>query len=297
MHAHEHEWNWDGWKFTSYENDSGTGETGLNYAQFRYHASGQGRFMSADLMSGNILSPQSLNRYAYVANDPVNLVDPLGLVWFGNRFCTNTTGDPSDDVCEEEWIWVDLGEESGGGALGGGGTDPVDQVKEALKRLLKNLDPKCLRFLNSKKISAEDYINDLFKFDGLIAVKDEPGTITETGPAPAQPGTTVIGGTTTRNLSMENAHTGAEGDEGAALTVNALGAFFQNSYKGFALTTDRGKIKGGTTAAQEFIMLHELAHGTQVLQHDKGDQSKVDANDKTLEKECKDTIKSFGKGN
>ena len=44
-------------------------------------------------------------------------------------------------------------------------------------------------------------------------------------------------------------------------------------------------------------MLHEVAHGTDVIQHDKGDQSKVDANDKTLEKECKDTIKSFGKGN
>ena len=102
----------------------------------------------------------------------------------------------------------------------------------------------------------------------------------------------MIGGTTTRTLSINNALTGAEG---AALTVNGLGAFFNNSYQGFALTTDRGKIKGGTIAAQEFIMLHEVAHGTNVIQPDKDDQNKVDANDKALEKECKDTINSFAK--
>src|SRR5258708_17713420 len=69
----------DKWKFTSYENDSATGETGLNYAQFRYHAPGQGRFISADLLAGSLGAPQSLNRYAYSFNDPVNLMDPLGL--------------------------------------------------------------------------------------------------------------------------------------------------------------------------------------------------------------------------
>ena len=66
------------WKFTSYEHDSATGETGLDYANFRYSATGQGRFMSADLLAGRIASPQSLNRYSY-PTDPVNLVDPLGL--------------------------------------------------------------------------------------------------------------------------------------------------------------------------------------------------------------------------
>jgi RHS repeat-associated protein len=69
----------DKWKFTSYERDSGTGETGLDYANFRYYSSAQGRFMSADLMSGSIGSPQSLNRYSYTGNDPINGVDPLGL--------------------------------------------------------------------------------------------------------------------------------------------------------------------------------------------------------------------------
>ena len=70
----------DPMKFTTYARDNGTGETGLDYAMFRHYNSGQGRFMSADLMSGNIRSPQSLNKYSYTGNDPINGVDPLGLV-------------------------------------------------------------------------------------------------------------------------------------------------------------------------------------------------------------------------
>ncbi len=34
---------------------------------------------SPDPLAGRLPSPQSLNRYAYVLNDPVNLIDPLGL--------------------------------------------------------------------------------------------------------------------------------------------------------------------------------------------------------------------------
>jgi RHS repeat-associated protein len=65
------------WKFTTYENDS---ESGLNYADARFHSPAQGRFMSVDPLSGSLDAPQSLNRYAYVTDDPVNLADPSGLV-------------------------------------------------------------------------------------------------------------------------------------------------------------------------------------------------------------------------
>ncbi len=64
------------YKFTGKERDT---ETGLDYAIFRYYNSRLGRFMSPDLLAGGVDDPQSLNRYAYVLNDPVNLVDPLGL--------------------------------------------------------------------------------------------------------------------------------------------------------------------------------------------------------------------------
>lgn len=46
---------------------------------FRYYGPRLGRFMSPDPLAGSVGDPQSLNRYAYVLNDPVNMVDPLGL--------------------------------------------------------------------------------------------------------------------------------------------------------------------------------------------------------------------------
>jgi RHS repeat-associated protein len=64
------------WKFNSYERDS---ESSLDYATFRYDASRLGRFMTPDPIGGPAGDPQSLNRYAYVGNDPLNVVDPLGL--------------------------------------------------------------------------------------------------------------------------------------------------------------------------------------------------------------------------
>src|SRR5260221_7059892 len=62
-----------------YENDA---ETGLNFAQARYQSSVQGRFTSVDPLgaSAAITDPQSLNRYSYVQNDPMNLIDPSGMV-------------------------------------------------------------------------------------------------------------------------------------------------------------------------------------------------------------------------
>ncbi len=42
-----------------------------------------GRFSSPDPLAGSVADPQTLNRYAYTLNDPVNFADPLGLnPWF-----------------------------------------------------------------------------------------------------------------------------------------------------------------------------------------------------------------------
>jgi RHS repeat-associated protein len=65
-------------KFTGYERDSATG---LDYAQARMYNSSRGRFMTPDpigLKGANHKIPQSLNRYSYVQNDPVNATDPTG---------------------------------------------------------------------------------------------------------------------------------------------------------------------------------------------------------------------------
>jgi len=49
--------------------------TGLQYLRARYYDAGIGRFTQEDTYRGNILRPESLNRYAYVYNNPVNYVD------------------------------------------------------------------------------------------------------------------------------------------------------------------------------------------------------------------------------
>jgi RHS repeat-associated protein len=64
------------WLFTSYYRDA---ETGNDYAMARSYVNRYGRFSTPDPLSGSIGDPQSLNRYAYVNNDPCNRLDPLGL--------------------------------------------------------------------------------------------------------------------------------------------------------------------------------------------------------------------------
>jgi RHS repeat-associated protein len=84
-------------KFASYTRD---GSTGLDYADQRFFTSQFGRFMSADRFrqAANATSSGSWNKYSYVQNDPVNLMDPSG-----RDFC-DPWEDPEDcypDPCTE----------------------------------------------------------------------------------------------------------------------------------------------------------------------------------------------------
>jgi RHS repeat-associated protein len=69
-------------KFTGHERDGESGESGLDHTWFRQYASKTGRWMTPDpggLAVVDPFNPQSWNRYAYVNNNPLNSVDPLGL--------------------------------------------------------------------------------------------------------------------------------------------------------------------------------------------------------------------------
>jgi len=94
------------YKFAGMEQDS---ETALNHTLFRQQSSSLGRWYSPDPLAGNILDPQSLNRYAYVLNNPLSMIDPLGLqcIEIGNGVvadngipprCTSMTGDQPGQV-------------------------------------------------------------------------------------------------------------------------------------------------------------------------------------------------------
>ncbi len=62
-------------QFTTYLHDS---ESGNDYAPAREFVNRLGRFSSLDPLAGNTANPQSLNRYTYAANDPIDLLDPEG---------------------------------------------------------------------------------------------------------------------------------------------------------------------------------------------------------------------------
>ncbi len=64
------------YKFTGQERDA---ESNLDNFIARFYSSAEGHFMSPDPLSGDIGDPQSLNRYAYVRNNPLTLTDPTGM--------------------------------------------------------------------------------------------------------------------------------------------------------------------------------------------------------------------------
>lgn len=57
-------------------------ETGLYHYRKRTLDPNTGRFNQEDPFPGALVLPQSLNRYPYVGNHPVNFTDPYGLVNF-----------------------------------------------------------------------------------------------------------------------------------------------------------------------------------------------------------------------
>jgi RHS repeat-associated protein len=69
-------------------------ETTLDPTLFRNHHSRLYRWLSPDPLAGSISNPQSLNRYAYVLNNPTNLIDPLGLEWGPPDYINYNPSDP-----------------------------------------------------------------------------------------------------------------------------------------------------------------------------------------------------------
>jgi hypothetical protein len=76
--------------------------------------------------------------------------------------------------------------------------------------------------------------------------------------------------------------------EDASIFVNNNGLFFDRS-----LSVGPRRIAGGTPRAQAFILLHELAHNTNVLRSDLDDRDAGKMNDQEIQDHCNKTIKSF----
>jgi RHS repeat-associated protein len=64
--------------FTGHERDLAQTSSELDYMHARYYSPFLARFVSVDPVGGKVGSSQSWNRYSYVLNNPVKLVDPDG---------------------------------------------------------------------------------------------------------------------------------------------------------------------------------------------------------------------------
>jgi RHS repeat-associated protein len=132
-------------KFTDLEHDS---ESNLEHTWFRQLSSTHGRWLTPDPYMGSmdLTNPQSLNRYAYVQNNPLNMVDPLGLhicllyvkhgdsetgYWWEGIFCGGGggVGAPEQEPGH------------GGGGVGDTGTPPNVNKKKSAGRVAR---PSCI---------------------------------------------------------------------------------------------------------------------------------------------------------
>jgi RHS repeat-associated protein len=111
--------------YTSYERDGDGGDE----AMFRRYESKWSRFVQPDPYDGSyeLADPQSFNRYAYTRSDPVNFVDPNGLLI--NGFCVYISG--SEPAGGGYWVCVDAPRRWGGyRGNRGNGASPNEGPKE-----------------------------------------------------------------------------------------------------------------------------------------------------------------------
>ena len=135
-------------KYTGYERNWATN---LDDANARTYHHNRARFMQPDPMSvaaADATNPQSLNRYAYVNNDPINSIDPTGLncraiTYHREGWVDGGYGGYPTYVDHDETVWLCDGNYGGGGGGGtgdGGGTGGGGNSGQTQQQQKKELD-------------------------------------------------------------------------------------------------------------------------------------------------------------
>jgi RHS repeat-associated protein len=88
--------------FTGHERELGAHSADLDYMHARYYSPRLGRFLSIDPVGGEAGSSQSWNRYTYVLDNPLKLIDPDGREYVGT---------PAARTDEDELLRKEIGDE------------------------------------------------------------------------------------------------------------------------------------------------------------------------------------------
>ena len=227
-------------KFTGYFRDS---ETGLDYADQRYHNPGTGRFLTPDpymaaTNGGNDPSnPGSWNRYAYVAGDPINYYDPAGEYMAipapGTEWTPPAT--PISTTGASMFLSLESGGGEGSGGFAGTKWDKAQTRLSNANVLVQNLDPSgpCQQDLN--KIASAPGGKTLDQIEQQINISNwvDATTSTHLEANLFTPGTSAYdywaaNGTTIQQFFKNSPGTGAE----TALTISgsSLNIYFRPSY-------------------------------------------------------------------
>jgi hypothetical protein len=174
----------------------------------RYYQNRLGRFSSPDPLAGHLPNPQSLNRYAYVQNDPVDSVDPLGL------YCIpgHCPGDPEPDGPEVDILgasqssdnFFDRAAEFGGifrnwffysgvtgrAPLKSRDQERFDENREKLLEQLNQFTEECLALLGKLGVTAASVrqaVASQVPWDGKNSTISNAQAGTFGGPRPTEP--------------------------------------------------------------------------------------------------------------
>ena len=280
-------------KFGTYFRES----SGIDYADQRYYANNQGRFLTPDPSgsSASAANPGSWNRYEYVQGDPVNNYDPEGLLAVkpcggldkncGPQMGVNTTGGGHGGAggvgnSNAKRRRVERPESKGKHGYAGGGQTPDSRVVSRLWDIRENIDSDYLNWLESGIAGGSTEVFDSY-FGVLVG---------------ANATTPLAGAADFRGTKHEklNAVKGPMGS-GYYITVNTSGAFFtSNAGVGYGGRHDSeiSAIGPNTDVAQRFILLHELAHYFEAQDFNSNDRGREAsaANNDLLWDKCAKTI-------
>jgi hypothetical protein len=217
-----------------------------------------GRFSSPDPLAGSLSNPQSLNRYAYVESDPINLADPSG------AFLGPAIGSVP--------LYGPILNQNGGGAFGGATQDDInsegqifgdharlagDLVNDAFNKALKMLQSdKCNMFIGGNSVvSASQTLQELMSGNpdyGTVQVADLG--------QPLSYGTSLNAQTTGTPMSVQ---TNDLSIDGSTLTSEITTATITMNSASIGIARNPAV---DLTTQNALTMLHELGHAINFIQ-------------------------------